>query len=509
MTNSLICIDRGTGLSISSTTAAFGSIADTPLVSDATETNRQITWREAGTFSNFWIHATANSVASNSTVTFRKNAVNGNQIITVTASTTGEFADATHTDTIVAGDKLSYEMINGATGTITYTDANIIFTPTTTSHTVTRLALNNQVFLNTAGATFYGLLSGFSGTESTESHAQYKSKSSATLQNLFIHVTGNSATIETIHSRINGVNGNLAINITSGLSGFLEDTTHTDSIASGDLINTSWVNTSGTGLLFQTLAIDYLTSNGDAIVMGGQTGGSPITANTTTYLDISTAGSTTEANVKILAQIAGTFSSLECYSSSNTNTGTSTLTFRNNGVNGNQTISIAASTAGYFEDATHTDTVATTDRINLSLTTGVSGTLTLINVGILAAYGSSAATTYAFSGASTGTPHVASGTITLTPTGGNWPSAVTITLSDASTGTFTPSTLSPTGGTNTGQNFTYTAPSAGTFNLSASSGGAMTDPSPWAFTASSGGLFGITSLDGLSISGSKQFTRLN
>jgi hypothetical protein len=102
---------------------------------------------------------------------------------------------------------------------------------------------------------------------------------------------------------------------------------------------------------------------------------------------------------------------------------------------------------------------------------------------------SGAATTYAFSGASSGTVLVASGTISLTPTAGNWPNSVTISLSDGGAGgTLTPSSLSPTGGVSTPVTFTYTPATTGVKSITPSTSGAMTDPSAWAYTSNAAGM---------------------
>lgn len=88
------------------------------------------------------------------------------------------------------------------------------------------------------------------------------------------------------------------------------------------------------------------------------------TTPSVTYLGIAsdTDDTTAEAVVEIRAK--GTnqvFSNLTLYSYFNTADAAIVFTFRKNGVDGNQTISVPAGTTGYFQDAVNTDSVSTGD----------------------------------------------------------------------------------------------------------------------------------------------------
>lgn len=86
-----------------------------------------------------------------------------------------------------------------------------------------------------------------------------------------------------------------------------------------------------------------------------------------------TAGFTTEANCENVCRQAGTFSRLGLRVTGNTRTVNSTFRFRKNGANGNLAVTITASTSGWFEDTSNSDTVADGDTYCLSNTTGAGG----------------------------------------------------------------------------------------------------------------------------------------
>lgn len=105
----------------------------------------------------------------------------------------------------------------------------------------------------------------------------------------------------------------------------------------------------------------------------GNFGGVTLAASTTnfySYGDGSLNNVTTEAPAQTPFRSAGTISLMGIRVSANTLSGSSTLTLRKNGGNGNQTVSIGAGLTGYFEDTVNTDAVVAGDQINYQLTSG-------------------------------------------------------------------------------------------------------------------------------------------
>lgn len=106
-------------------------------------------------------------------------------------------------------------------------------------------------------------------------------------------------------------------------------------------------------------------------------------ANTTEYLaPLGTiVFNPTEVQVQIPFREAGVISNLALINNSNTINAISNFRLRKNGANGNQIVPMAALTEGYFEDTTHTDTIAAGDTICISFTPGAStGTISIIQI---------------------------------------------------------------------------------------------------------------------------------
>lgn len=365
-----------------------------------TEANLQVTWRNNGVFSNLYTRVQFNTASSGpSILNYRIGGANGNQTISVPASTNGEFTDAVHTDTTSPGNQINYQTVNGGGGTIDFITIGMQFAPTTPTDTINKLNCCGSLNDTSALTSYYNPPVGVLSKGTNEANAQFTNKTSATLQNLYVFVSLNTASIATVNSRIGGGNGNLTISITSGTTGVFEDTTHTDSVSSGNLINTALNASVVTSLTITNIAIDYLTTNNTTHYLEGLTTGTSQTANLTRYYPISgnvgTVG-TTEPNNQLKTGLIFTASNLEAFVITNTLTATTTMKFRVATANGNQAISYGSGVTGYLEDTTHSDSVTASQEIDYQIITGATGTSIIIsNIGFLATYPSSSSSAIA------------------------------------------------------------------------------------------------------------------
>lgn len=388
-----ILIESGNAGAVTTGATSFLSLGSGPWNASGAETNYQTTWRTGGIFSNLYCRITANATTGSSTVRYRVAAASGNQVVTIGSAATGEFTDSSNTDTASAGNKIDYQVVNGGGGSITIAAITERFAPTTASNTVNKLTCTGSISDVTALATYYQTLGGALGiatNNTTEVNAQFKNKVAATLTNLFVFISANTASIATVTSRVNAGAGNLTVSIGSGTTGAFEDTTHTDTLAAGNLVNTALNSTVTTTLTCRIIAVDYTTTIGQTAYMAADaSAASTIGIGLARYFFLagSTTGQATESVAQALAQIPFTASNLEAYVVTNSITTSSSVKLRQNANSSNNGLSIANSTTGYYEDTTHTDLVGASDEIDYSVVVGATGTsLAFGSIGILANY---------------------------------------------------------------------------------------------------------------------------
>lgn len=357
---------------------AFAAANNCPLagatVNDATEANVQMTIRDAGTFSNSSILIpTSNANIGTVNWNFRKNAANGNQSVSI-GNTTGLKQDTTHTDTVVAGDKVNYQI--GGGGTVNFTP--MVFYElfdSTSSFSPRSMTTSSQTY--TTGSSF-SAINGKEASASNEAGINTKMQKAGTMKFLACELSANAKTSTmTFISRIGTptmANGNMTMTIAAGGTGIQEDTTHTDTIAVNNLWNSSRVvgtdttnstTWQSTGSEFTSSTNFIVEASADADVVG--------TASTTKFVPLGgrLAFGSTESQVQAKALANFAYSGLSVEHSAGTSTHTVTINFRKNTANGNQTVTAGTAT-GQYADTTNTDTVVPTDLVNYAFTFGAS-----------------------------------------------------------------------------------------------------------------------------------------
>lgn len=370
------------------------------LTGSFSDTNCSIPIRTAGTFSDLWVLVTANGTSATSTLSFRKNNSNGSQLIAIGMGTTGEFNDSTNVDSVTAGDIVNLQLViaAGASG-LNPRSSNSLFEPASGCTAITSATEIGGV--STANGTFYFPLGGrANATGSTEASVQYKSYASATIKNLGIIVTTNGrGTNSTVGVRQNGASVSPAITVAAGTTGLMENTSDTLSVVSDDLLTFHVTLGTGGGTLANNfIKVEWETSGTltqPVIVSHTGIAFSPA-AGATNYIPLGgyIVGNTTESNVATDVLVASTLSHLQCYLASNGVTSASTLRTRVNAADGGQTVTITASTTGFFEDTTGSDSVVATDEVNYQLICGAGGTTLNVRIaGMLATLAAAAGAT--------------------------------------------------------------------------------------------------------------------
>lgn len=379
---------RPLGRSVAAAATIYWPLGVTTLENTGVEATVTVICRTAGTYTKLYISVPTNTFAGTGTVRFRKNTANGNQSASIPATTTGEFQDSVNSDAVVSGDNVDYLVTTGA-GANSFTVYGITTVFTATTNTVTKLIQNNNTAATTsiASTTRFMGAAGSALSDGTETRTQFKSRTVATVLNFYIDVLANARTsATTFGSRKNTANGNLVVSVPIAGTGVFEDTVNTDTLASGDLFNYYSATGAGVGAVsWDANGTDFSTTNGKSHCLSSGINGA-IAAATTTYYPIGGDQNVnaTESLIQLRANVPHVASNLECHLSLNTVTAASTLTFRKNGGNGNQSVSITASTTGFFEDTVNTDTILTADELDYQLTTGATGTsLTMNTIGYL------------------------------------------------------------------------------------------------------------------------------
>lgn len=388
MSKSLLVMGGGTS-NMSDNNTYYWSMAGRVSTSYPTiEASGQTPIREAGSFSNLWIYVPTNNITASSVLTLRKSGSNTAMTVTYTSTQTGTKEDATSVS-FANTDTANWRMvIPDVTGTpfLVLASVSATFDPTNPNKCVSWFRIPSSAYaISVDSTTEYPVLIGRTGSGTVEADAQFKFYNSYTVSNLYIHVTANTRTTNTVVKfRKNSGDGVMSITYSSGETGTKEYTSGTDSLVSGDLACLAITTSTGGGTITFGGISSQIISNEHVFPLLGGCSLSGLMINlvgaVTKYCQISGGGginnSSTEANTQVKANhnfiIRNMF--VNVFSNSN-GSGSATITVRKNGVSTDMVIAYAAGETGLKELKNISVSVQKGDLINFEFKNTGAGTV--------------------------------------------------------------------------------------------------------------------------------------
>jgi hypothetical protein len=350
-----------------------------------TEAQAELVCRNAGKLSALSAYIRSNSWTVATPITIRQNEANTALAVSVTAATSGLFQDLSDSVTLSAADKFCYAIGMGAgSGSFIPSAFYVVFTATSTTSShydyffpTTDTSISTTAYLQFAGNT---------GTTSTEAPAQVEAVIGGTAHNLYMYVTTNTrVNTSTVNFRIGGVSKTQTLSITTLTTGAIEDLSDSDTLTAGNLFNGAVTTGISAGTLAYTVCgvvVDSATPNSSGVYAA--VNGLTITALVYQPILGRLAGNIAAASqAENATGFYGIASGLEVYVASNTDGSNDTCTFFNGGTQGNQSVSITASTTGWFSDSSHNDAFASTGLLYTELSTPGSNSYNVRTIGML------------------------------------------------------------------------------------------------------------------------------
>lgn len=345
---------------------------------ETSEAPAQVTFRGTGTLKNFYARGHTNSRGTDSTVNFR---VAGASAVSLT---------------IPAGNTAS---VTDLSSTVALADGNLWNSSITTGTGAGALGVTLSCELQTPGQSFnyltsfgsassstslrYWCLGGIVSLSATEASVNATALEAFTASNLQIYIRTNpSAAGFDVRFRNGGANGNqlIAAATIGTATGLFEDTSNTDSVASGANYCVS-TSAPSSAITVGSISIKRLGSTPGASTLSGNLSSTALAATATRYSSFAGAFGATESQNQLLAPFAGTMSKFSAYVSTNASTTTVTAVVRVAGASVNETLAITASTTGLFQDLTNSDNFTAGQTLGFMASGGTTGSVTIQWVG--------------------------------------------------------------------------------------------------------------------------------
>jgi hypothetical protein len=206
----------------------------------------------------------------------------------------------------------------------------------------------------------------------TEGDKQVIYRSPGRITGLYMRIATNTNGASTATLRKNTAVGNNTLSIGASATGEFEDTTHSDTIAAGDKLALQVVTGAG-GSTSPTIVRTLFSPSGDwtpRCCSNDNSGNPAASQQNFAFFAGQLAYTPTESNRYELMRLPATLKNLMVYIPTNTINAATTFGSRKNSANGNLTLSVGASTTGFFEDTTNSDALVLNDLVNTFITMG-------------------------------------------------------------------------------------------------------------------------------------------
>ena len=206
-----------------------------------TETFMKVRIRKTLSLKKLGVYVQTNR-ATNTTLKSRKNGADGSCVVTITGGgAAGWYEDTTNSDSLAAGDDSNTSLTTG-TGSDTLQLRNVKCEIVSTSGDGLSVAGDTVGVATTDNNTSFFVIGGRAVQTATENATKVKVRSAFTFSNVGCMVEQNDvSSASTFKLRKNGGDVNNTVSVTGNGTGIFIDTTHTDTVAAGDDINTALV----------------------------------------------------------------------------------------------------------------------------------------------------------------------------------------------------------------------------------------------------------------------------
>ncbi len=343
----------------------------------ATEASTQRKWPRASTFKNLLVYISSNAAANSTVINLRNGGSSSALTISISASATGWFEDASNSASVALNDLINFEILRTDSGSVTIKRIDVNELSSDVS-IVMGAWVNSAQGLATASATRYISSSGFAATiNATETTNGIRSwiARAATASKMRINITANPrSTTTTFTSRVNGANGNQTLSISTSATGWFEDASNSDSLAAGDTYNYKIVTGTGSGTISFFPPICVLTDASSTLNILANSSGN-LNTNQTRFVSLGSGVlESTEANAEIKMRGTGTISKVNIDVAVASSNQDATYTVRKNGADTAITFTVTAGVTGQYGDNTNSFTYADGDLICLKAVRAAGGT---------------------------------------------------------------------------------------------------------------------------------------